>query len=354
MYIIYVTGESYIDHSYTIARELKKHVDLEIYFYAREITGEVEAFLKTFRAEHVKRTRFRNVLGIFKELKFILKLKKRGADCVWFDTLTIYQVWLVKYLLRKYLVLVHDVEIHPGTGDKHGKFSVKLTLKKYLKNVCVASNTQSQEFEKRFGFRPKVFQLPIIDYYKDMGTPAVKKLPGLKIKFLFFGSVEKYKGLETLLDAAKILNEKKLDYELNIYGRLNYDKDKFLERINPLKNVNLVNMFIDYKEIHNIYSSNDVIVLPYKQVTQCGPLLIAYSENTPAIVSDQPGFREYADENKSALIFDNKATGLAEKMEELIKNPEKIKEMSSYISTKTHEKFSMPVLAAGYINNFKI
>lgn len=353
MHIIYVTGESYIDHSYTIARELQKHVKFEIYFFARNKTEEVKAFLNKFDAKYIKRTRFRNILSIFKELGFMLKLRKAKADCVWFDTLTIYQVWLVKYLLKDYLVLVHDVDIHPETGDKHGKLSVKLTLNKYRRNICVASETQAAEFEKRFGISPKVFQLPVIDYYKETGYLSEKESVGEAVRFFFFGSVEKYKGLETLLDAAEILDVSGLKYELNIYGKLKYDEDRFLERINVLKNVNLLNKFIDYKEIHKIYASNDVIVLPYKQVTQCGPLLIGYSENTPAIVNDLPGFREYADDSLSGSIFDGTSSGLAEKMEIMIRNPKKIKEMSRYVSTEIQEKFSMSVLAEKYINNFK-
>jgi len=354
LHIIYVTGESYIDHSYTIAKELQKHVKLDIYFFARNRSEETDGFLKKFNAKYVKRTRFRNVLSIFKELGFILRLRKAKADCVWFDTLTIYQVWLVKYLLKDFLVLVHDVEIHPETGDKHGKLSVRLTLEKYRRNICVASETQAAEFEKKTGIRPKVFQLPIIDYYKETGYPVVSETgERTGIRFFFFGSVEKYKGLETLLDAAEILNDKGLKYELNIYGKLKYDEERFLERIKVLNNVTLLNKFVDYKEIHKIYSANDVIVLPYKQVTQCGPLLIGYSENTPAIMNDLPGFREYTDDNLSGSIFDGTAAGLAEKMEMLIRNPEKIKEMSRYVSTEIQERFSMSSLAEKYINNFK-
>jgi len=354
LYIIYVTGESYIDHSYTIARELKKHLRLDIYFSSKEVTGEVSFFLKTLNAVYVKRQRFRNVFSIFKELRFILKLRRANADCVWFNTLNVYQVWLVKHLLKKYIVMVHDVELHPETGEKHGNLSVKLTLKKYPRNICVASNSQAEVFEKQFGFKPKVFRLPVIDYYRDIAANTEKKRADGKIRFFFFGSIEKYKGLETLLEAVEILNKKDLEFDLNIYGRLKYNEEEFLEKINVLKNVNLVNKFIDYKEIHNIYITNDVIILPYKQVTQCGPLLIGYSENTPAIVSRHPGFTEYTDNGNSALVFENTAESLAEKMQLCINDPRVISRMREFIGTEIKNRFSMQSLAEEYINNFKI
>jgi glycosyltransferase involved in cell wall biosynthesis len=96
-----------------------------------------------------------------------------------------------------------------------------------------------------------------------------------------------------------------------------------------------------------------MIVLPYKQVTQCGPLLIGYSENIPAIVSDQPGFREYADDGNSALIFDNSAEGLAQKMEQVINDPAMLNRMSEYIKNTIRDKYGMQVLAEDYIKNFR-
>ena len=367
MNVIYITGESYLDHSYTIAKELGKHVKLKIYFTAREQNEETRKWLAEFNAEYVKRGRFRNILSFFKEFWFILKLRKQKADCIWFDTMTIYQVWPVKLLLKNYIVMVHDIEIHPETGDKHGRLSVKLTLKHHLLQTAVASRTQAAEFKKRYGFEPKVFLLPAIDYYHHVTNNPVSNAgndhvgnaarPGEKsgkLRFFFFGTVEKYKGLETLLEAAEILDSGNAEYELNIYGRLKYDRENFRSTVSRLKNVNLTDKFIDYREVHSIYSDNDVIILPYRQVTQCGPLLIGYSVNTPAICSDLPGFREYVDDGSSGLIFNNTARGLADKMEQLIKNPLKVKEMKNYTGTAVQDKFSMRALADEYVKNLKI
>lgn len=353
MGLIYVTGESYLDHSYTVAKELAKHVQLKIFFIAKSRTKEVNEWLNRFSAEFVPRTRFRNPFFFFKELGFILKLRRLNADCILFNTLNVYQSYLVKFLIKNYIVMLHDVEIHPESADKHGVLSVKLTLKYHKKHIGVASKTQSQIFERTYGFKPKLFQLPIIDYYRETGTTSPEKNTSQKVRFFFFGSVEKYKGLETLLDAAGILEKKGLQFELFIYGSLKYDKDKFVERIKGLKSVNLTDKFIDYKDIHAIYASHDMIVLPYKQLTQCGPLLIGYSENIPAIVSDQPGFREYADEGSSALIFDNSASGLAGKMEQVINEPQMLKSMRDYIENIMNNKFGMPALAEEYMKNFR-
>lgn len=353
MKVVYLTSESYIDHSYTVVQELKKHIDLQIFLQARESTIEIDRWCKKFSAEFVPRRRFRNPLSFISEILFLLKIRKMKPDVVWFNTMTVYQVLLADILLRKFLVVMHDVDLHPESGDRHGLFSVKMTMKLALKKICAASITQAEIFNRQHGFYPPVFRLPVINYYKETGEEVPARIPSGKVRFFFFGSVERYKGIETLLDAAELLEKKGLKFELNIYGRIKYSEELIVDRIRNLVNVSIHNEFIDYRKIHSIYSSNDVLILPYRQVTQCGPLLIGYSEGVPAICSDLPGFREYVTDGVDSMIYNNSAENLAEKMEEIIKNPEIIKKLSAGIEGNAMKRFSMQSLAGEYIENFK-
>ncbi len=350
--IVYLTSESYIDHSYTVVQELKKHADLEIFLQAREATVEIDRWCKKFGAEFVERKRFRNPLSFISEIFFLLKIRKMKPDVVWFNTMTVYQVLLADLLLDKFLVVMHDVDLHPESKDRHGLFSVKMTMKLALKKICAASRTQAEIFKRQHGFYPPVFQLPAINYYKETGDKAAVK-PSDKVRFFFFGSVERYKGIEMLLDAAELLQNKGLKYELNIYGRIKYDEELIIDRIRSLVNASIYNEFIDYRKIHSVYINNDVLILPYRQVTQCGPLLIGYSEGVPSICSDLEGFREYVTEGVDGMMFDNTASGLAAKMEEIINDPESVKRLSRGIEENAMKKFSMQALAGEYIENFR-
>lgn len=357
MKVVYLTSESYIDHSYTVVQELKKHIELIVILQAKEATIEIDRWCKKFGAEFVQRRRFRNPLSFISEIFFLLRIRKMKPDVVWFNTMTVYQVLLAGILLKKFLVVMHDVDLHPESKDRHGMFSVRMTMKLALKKICAASKTQSEIFNRQHGFFPPVFRLPIINYYKETGEPPEKpaagNIAGRKVRFFFFGSVERYKGIETLLDAAEILQSKGLDFELNIYGRLKYDSEIILDKIRNIVNASIHDEFIDYRKIHGIYSDNDVLILPYRQVTQCGPLLIGYCESVPAICSDLEGFREYVNDGLDSMIFDNTAAGLAAKMEEIINDPAIISKLSKGIEEIAMKKFSMLALAGDYIKNFK-
>jgi glycosyltransferase involved in cell wall biosynthesis len=370
MRIIFITTESLMDHSYTMTTWLRKHIELDVIFTAREETEEIKNFCSALNAKFVKRARYKNPLSIFKEIKLLSYIKKQNADLVWFNTLTLLQSLLLKFFIRRPLINAHDIEYHPEESDYHGILSQKITFRIFKHCIAVMSNTQAGIFEKQYGFKPYVLPLPVIDYYEEArrtddtaretkGQKGITEAgiaspsPQLKIRFLFFGSILPYKGVEKLIEAAKILESKGLEFELNIYGKIRYDHEKIASGIAGLKNVKHENEFINYKDVYHVYETNDIIIIPYIHVSQCGPLLIGYNQNIPCITSDHPGFREYVDNGKSGLIFDNTAGSLADRMEELIKNPEPISKMEKYIQNNIKQRFSMQSLAHKYLEIFK-
>ena len=210
-------------------------------------------------------------------------------------------------------------------------------------------------FKKRFGTVPRIFQLPIIDYYEAVSSKESHGAAsaGNSIRFFFFGTILPYKGIEILLGAAELLAKSGIDFRLNIYGKITYSEREITRRVQSSPQIHLVNEFISYKEVYNIFAKNDVIILPYLHVTQCGPLLIAYNQNIPAISTDLPGFREYVDDARSGLLFAATAEDLSEKMKMIIKEPSMIKDMKRYIMENIKPRFSMEAQAAHYGANFE-
>jgi glycosyltransferase involved in cell wall biosynthesis len=359
MRVFFVTSESTMDHSFTMIRELRKHITLDAVITAKKLTPELEAYCNTQNVKFFKRKNFKNPLSIFSEIKLLLYIRRQKPDLVWFNVLSLYQSILVKLFLKKVLVNAHDIELHPEEKDIHGILSQKITFRLYKNSLAVMSEAQGKQFEKKYRKKPHILQLPVIDYYTSVSreTPIVNEKAfsaESRINFFFFGSIMPYKGIEKLLDAAQIIEDKGINTQIKIYGKLKYNYEALLEKIKNIKNINFTDEFIDYREVCGIYDSNDVIIIPYIQVSQCGPLLIGYSRNVPVICSDLEGFREYVEEGKSGLFFDNTAAGLAGKMEQLISNPVVLNEMRQYIKTEIHRRFSMQALCREYIGVFKL
>src|SRR3989442_5670201 len=357
MKVVYVTTESYIDHSFTIASELRKHIDLKVYLIAKERSEEVNNFCTKLNAVCLKRFRFINPLNIFVDLRLLKVLRKEQYDMVWFNTLTVYQALFLKLFIRKFLINIHDAELHPEEKSTYSIFARWLTFRLHKKNVCLASKIQASVFEERFSIKPKVFQLPIIDYYEsspasvETGSYPVSNSP---VKFFFFGAILPYKGIETLISAAEILEKQGVKYKLSIYGKIKYNEKNFIERVKKLNHIQLHNQFIPYDKVYSVFAQNDMLILPYLHVTQCGPLLIAYNQNKPSLCSSLPGFAEYVDDEKSGLLFGITAVDLAGKMKMVIKNPSSVEGMKKYIAENIRNRFSIKALAPQYIQNFQV
>lgn len=333
--------------------ELRKHIELKVFVQGKYCNEEMANWCKLCNAEFIQMERFRNPARLKHELNLLKKVENEKSDLVWFNTFSVVQAQLAKRRFKNLVVNIHDVELHTEEKDYHGILSQKITYKKYKERMSTMSYTQAKIFERMNGLYPNVLQLPVINYYEKVSGGSSAGRVGNKFRFLFFGSILPYKGIETLLDAARILSEQTDKFEINIHGKLKYNNDTLKKRIDDLSCINFHDEFIGYKDVYRIYSQNDVAVIPYKQVSQCGPLLISYNQDIPVITNDLPGFREYVDDDKSGLIFNGSTESLAEKMKMLIDNPALINSMSNYISTKIKEKFSMPALAQSYIEVFK-
>ncbi len=356
MKVLFVTTESMLDHSYTMIKELRKFITLDVIITAKNLTPELERYVKDPGVKFFRRKGFKNPLSFFTELKLLLYIRRQKPDVVWFNVFSLVQSVLVKLLVRNVIVNAHDIELHPEEKDIHGILSQKVTFLLYKRSIAVMSQTQARHFEEKYGRLPYLFQLPLIDYYEAVGAERTRESQPAKnneVNFLFFGSIMPYKGIEKLLDAAALLEKENQKFRINIHGRLNYNREELQQKITALRSVNFVNAFIDYRDVSGIYSSNDVIVIPYIQVSQCGPLLIGFNQNVPAICSRLEGFEEYVDDGSSGLLFANTAQSLAEKMKMIISEPGMIAGMKGYIDTQTRAKFSMAALAPSYIEVFK-
>ena len=334
--------------------ELNKHLDIKVFVQGKDYNDEMKNWCGLCDAEYIEMGRFRSPARLKNELGLLRKVKEQKSDVVWFNTFSVIQAMKAKSYFKNLLVNIHDVELHTEEKDYHGILSQKITYRKYKELMCTMSHTQAGLFEKMNGIYPNVLQLPIINYYQKVSqADKAKRKQDNKVRFVFFGSILPYKGIETLLEAAEILTKQTDKFELNIYGKLKYREEELCRRISAIREINFYDRFVDYKDVYKIYSANDVTVIPYKQVSQCGPMLISFNQNIPVIVNELPGFREYVDDNNSGLIYNNTAADLAEKMKMIINKPSLIVSMSNYISTTTKEKYSMASLADSYFNVFK-
>ena len=257
--------------------------------------------------------------------------RKNQIDIVWSLTGESMLSPVIKKLAIKYQFIynVHDFLPH-DTVYKSFIEKIKFeylfikreaNIRSVVKNLV--SNSKSQvEMMKRFYPNKNVMyhSFPAL-IHDDLGYKEVDELKGISDYILFFGRVEKYKGLEYLYNA--FVNSKRLQkYKLVIAGSgyIYFDRDLSKE-----KQVIFINRFIEDDEISFLYKNASAIVYPYVSATQSGVVSIAYHYNKPLLLSDVPFFLDSAVDGKTALFFENKnEVMLEEKLFELMENTDKI------------------------------
>ena len=147
-----------------------------------------------------------------------------------------------------------------------------------------------------------------------LGSPSTGEEPR---RFLFFGRVQEYKGVEDLL-AAFAAMPGDIAAHLTVAGQC--DDTRLRSRLNTLARrggacVVLRLEHIPDEEVAQLFAAADVVVLPFRRVTTSGSAMLALSHGRPLIVPDLPGLAHLPDQ--AVLRYDGKIPVLAAAMARL-------------------------------------
>lgn len=137
---------------------------------------------------------------------------------------------------------------------------------------------------------------------------------------LFFGFIRKYKGLDMLLDAIKILKSAPTPFthfKLLIAGEFYDDRklyDEQIDRLDIKDHLILHTTFISNGDVKNYFCAADVVIQPYRHATQSGVTPLAYHFEVPMIVTNVGGLPDMVPDTIAGLVAEPNAISLAEKI----------------------------------------
>lgn len=154
-------------------------------------------------------------------IKIISSIRKHNPDVVYmvsFDN--IYLSLCTLFLNRsKTIVALHDVEFHSDTAFMFVLKLSRFITMKYFRNFQVFSKEQLKTFKRLYPSKNiDLIPLPLKDF--GHGATNLNKRPDV-VRFLFFGNILYYKGLDLLLKAINdLLGVRNIpEFELVIAGR---------------------------------------------------------------------------------------------------------------------------------------
>lgn len=138
---------------------------------------------------------------------------------------------------------------------------------------------------------------------------------------LFFGFIRKYKGLDILLEAVKILKDRYPAHlqlpKLLIAGEFYENSKQYddqVERLGIGDELLLSTHFIADSEVRYYLCAADLVVQPYRTATQSGVTPLAYHFEKPMVVTNVGGLPALVPDGKVGLIAEPNAASLAEKI----------------------------------------
>jgi len=144
----------------------------------------------------------------------------------------------------------------------------------------------------------KYIKLELGAHIPDVEGIMPKEMVGNETDYLlFFGRIEKYKGIDTLVRT--FCNTRR--GILCIAGKGDIQESVKIE-IEKHKNIVLINRFINDNEMIWLFENASALVLPYIEASQSGIIPIAYYYGKPVVVSNVDGLKQYVVDSETGFV----------------------------------------------------
>jgi len=287
-------------------------------------------------------------LIIFGFFLFFIFAKFKNEDILFIrsEKITL-AVWLASFFKKiNFSFEIHNYEMGK---NKFRDFIFKKYLVKSKKAVTVSNYTQRNWIKNGIA-ENKIMVVPSgfdPDLYKNINFSKENILKELKITenkkiATYVGSVQKYRGIEEIIYAAKYLNN--VEFMIIGGGNLNYYKEYVEKKYGLLNNLHLKG-FIDNADIPKYLISSDVLLAPYSK--KCPTVnhmssvkLFEYmASGIPIIISDFPSIREVVSNKEVIFSKPDNPNDLSEKIKMILER-EIDSRVVSENAKKLVEKFS--------------
>jgi len=299
------------------------HTENNYYFDCPERPG-IEA--KTLRIDIV-----RNIANV---------IKKNEIKYFYFESLHVWNILLMLMCPKSIRVeAVHDVV--PHDMSKTVVMCTKLACK-VADHVVLRNEKYKQLLSEEYGLpMSKITCFAPWRYFpeEDRSTHSGK--------FLSFGRIRKYKGLDKLEEIIKETPE--VPYQ--IVGEPDEESKTIVEDLKKYRNVEMVDHEVSDQEMIDYFHGADWIVLPYASATQSGVIADSYRLSRPVIAFNAGAISEQVEDNVTGFLIeagDGVAFADAVKKAVLMKE-EETDQFSHNAYSKGYNKYAAAAVADNFL-----
>jgi len=364
--IVFINLGSQINYSFSMANAISKLVDL---FFVLAIPPHLTEYknnpvhlldnsinVQTYKM--FRRRNPRNIRRLWQIFQAVRKFKPEiihiHSACYPLELILIFAFKIIMFKKIKIIFTLHDPKFHAGAKEGNFQYLFSRIQLCLVDHVILLGQFQLELFNKStFSMiRPSATILPygIIKFYKKKNAQNIIKQQN---RVLFFGRIQKYKGIEYFVEAAQMVKKRIKNVKFVIAGAGDYFVN-IEKKITDRSLFEVRNYHIPEDELAELMQGCEIVVLPYIEATQSGPLLVAYSFGKPVIATKVGSFPEYIDDGKTGrLVPKADSEMLAETIIGLLSDSELLKSMKKNIDKFIKEKLDWDRISAMQLEKYE-
>ena len=225
---------------------------------------------------------------------------------------------------------IHDPILHSGEE----KWQTQLGYNSFRlldAHFIIHNQTQRTAFIEQHHIRPDhchFVRFGPLDIFQLFSNGSVPEQQPYRV--LFYGRISPYKGVEYLVEAAKIARQRLPELTVVIAGKPNYPID--LNGIRDDPTFEVVDRFISNEEVVNLIGQCCLVVCPYTDATQSGVIMTAYAFAKPVLATAVGGIPEVVEEGKTGrLVPPRDVPALADALVAMLSDEARLTEMQQGI-----------------------
>lgn len=211
----------------------------------------------------------------------------------------------------KFILTVHNIYPHNCSEKGQVRYKKRFSLiEKYFDNFILHLECSKNEFCAEFLIDPvRCYVIPH-GVFTPKNLVVKPHVRGEKLNLIMYGNQSYYKGTDVLVDALSLLpDDVKKQVHTTIVGKTAPDYLSLLREKGLGLDIEWIPEFVPDDFLYEKIMESDVIVLPYRKISQSGVLLLALCFEKVIITSDLPSFKETLFALNNKIFFESGVPG---------------------------------------------
>lgn len=244
---------------------------------------------------------FKNYMLLFKLRRSLMKGNYSAINFVGNNRFIVF-LNIVTRLKAKFHT-IHEPYPHKSM-PKHRFIMHKLLMSLVIKSHChitVPSLVSYNRFVDNWTVNPDKISIVSFSQFEIYKEYVTKKIPKSDNILLFYGLINKYKGVDILIAAMEKVIKVLPDLKLIIAGKgiIEYD-------ISTLgSNYEIINRYISNEEIADLNQMATLVVCPYYSASQSGVVMTSFAFNNPVLATNVGALPEVIEDGKTGMLIDS-------------------------------------------------